>query len=361
MLRHATLIPHALTCIVLLTTAGGLGAAEAPRQEEEGPRATFSERIDVALSTFDVRVVDGLGRPVHGLGADDLRVRLDGAPVPVVAVDWIPAPADPGYDRLATASGRQIPDHLSLELVAPESSERVVFLFQAGLTPGKAIGHLRMLPRLQELVRQLPPTTRAAVATFHSHLTLHQDFTSDRERLAAVLELGHGYHHAALPSPAGGGPSLARHLDGGAMAGVVHPAVAVEMIARALDAEPGPASIVYVGWSLEGSSDEWSGMLATLLATRIPLFVLDVTDADYHSLEERLRYAARETGGSYSNTRDFPGREVSRVRRLLAHGHYRVSVRRPELPVGLYPLRVDLAAWGGFRRVLAPQWVPVVR
>lgn len=351
-----THVTRLLTLIVLPLLAAMIGVAEVPEGEETTPTAVFSDRIDVALSTFDVRVVDGMRRPVTGLGAGDFRVRLGGEPVPVVAVDWIPTSGDPGDDELSVAAGP-----LAHGYLLPETAQRVVFLFQAGLAPGKAIGHLRMLPRLQELVHELPPSTLAAVATVHSHLTLHQDLTDDRRRLAAAMELGHGYHHAGLPRPSPGRPSLARHLDEAAMRRVVDPAVAVELVVRALAAEPGAASVVYVGWSLEGSSAEWVSMLDTLLAAGVPLFVVDVTDADYHTLEGRLRFAARQTGGDYSGTRDFPGREVTRVRHLLAGGHYRLAVRRPDLPAGFHPLRVSLNGRDGYRRVLAPRQVALGR
>lgn len=351
-----TRVTRLLTLIVLPLLAATIGAAEVPEGEETTPTAVFSDRIDVALSTFDVRVVDGMWRPVTGLGAADFQVRLGGEPAPVVAVDWIPAPGDPLFGELDVAAGAGAPGHQ-----LPQHSQRVVFLFQAGLTPGKAIGHLRMLPRLQELVHELPSTTLAAVASFHSHLTLHQDLTLDRQRLAAAMEPGHGFHRAALPRSSPGRPALARHLDEAAMRRVVDPAVAVELVVRALAAEPGAASVVYVGWSLEGSSAEWSSMLDTLLAAGVPLFVLDVTDADYHTLEGRLRFSARQTGGDYSGTRDFPGREVTRVGHMLAGGHYRIAVRRPDLPAGFHPLRVTLNGRGGYRRVLAPQRLAVVR
>lgn len=353
---RVTVVPCTLILIGLFACPAPDGAADASRVPETTPTAVFSDRIDVALSTFDVRVVDGMWRPVTGLGVDDFQVRLGGEPAPLVAVDWIPGPGDPDYGELSVVAGP-----LAHGYLLPEAAERVVFLFQAGLAPGKAIGHLRMLPRLQELVHELPSTTLAAVASFHSHLTVHQDLTLDRQRLAAAMELGHGFHHAALPRPSPGRPSLARQLDAAALRQVADPAVAVELIVRALAAEPGAASVVYVGWSLEGSYAEWSSMLDTLLAAGVPLFVLDVTDADYHTLEGRLRLAARQTGGDYSGTRGFPGREVTRVRHLLVGGHYRIAVRRPDLPAGFHPLRVTVNGRDGYRRVLAPQRLAVAR
>lgn len=352
-----------LLVLALLVTALAplpLAAAEAGGGEEVDPRATFSDRIDVTLVTFDVRVVDGLGRPIRGLGRDDLRVRLGGEPAPVLAMDWVPGPAGAvsggaeGAGDAAAGETERRPTEADAPTPTAQPPQRVVFFLQAGLIPSKAIGHLRLLPRLREMVQALPPEVPAAVASFHSHLTLHQDFTTDRERLAAALALGRGYHHGELPDPPDHGPSLARHLDPDALRRVAQPAPALTLVARALAAEPGPASIVYVGWSLERLGHERATLVRTLVSARIPLFVLDVTDADFHTLEGQLRVAAWRTGGSYSNTRHFPHREVARVRHLVTGGRYRLSVRRPHLPAGPHPLRVTVTG-RGYRRVLAPR------
>ena len=70
------------------------------------------------------------------------------------------------------------------------------------------------------------------------------------------------------------------------------------------------------------------------------MFCLDVTQADYHSLEAGLQQVAEDTGGFFERTHVFPARALNRLAGALA-GHYVLMVDRPPLPKGRH--RVDVS------------------
>lgn len=299
--------------------------AAAQDGERRDPAAAFSDRIDVARVVFDVRVVDGMNRPIEGLTRKDFRVRLGGEEAAVEAVDWIDDEAAWWRDTVTAHLGPEAAARLE-----PPPAPRVVFFFQANLQPLAATGHLRVLPRLQELAHALPPSTLAAVAAFDSHLELHQDFTRDRDAVAEAMNRGHGYFRSQWPVPQEDGPSLARHLSHERALEIAFAEDAVAAVARALAAEPGPSSIVFVGWSLEDDD----AMIDALVAARTQFQALDVVHPD---------------------TRDFPGREVARVENLVTSGHYRLTVVREPLSTTRPRLEVTMRDWTRFQRVLHPE------
>jgi hypothetical protein len=61
--------------------------------------------------------------------------------------------------------------------------------------------------------------------------------------------------------------------------------------------------------------------LAALQRARAAVFSIDVTLADYHSLEAGLQSVSEETGGFYERSFHFPDRTIQRLVGALA-GHY---------------------------------------
>jgi len=61
------------------------------------------------------------------------------------------------------------------------------------------------------------------------------------------------------------------------------------------------------------------------------VFVLDVSQADYHSLEVGLQNVAAHTGGTYSRTLHFASQAISRLARTLG-GYYLVTIDRTATP-----------------------------
>jgi VWFA-related protein len=363
---------------------GGPGPSEPvlvrPEQPAEAPQGVFDERIEVSRVMVDVRVIDGRGEPVAGLGAADFEVRLDGRPAEVEAIEWRGAPvsadgitgatqsaAAPSYGVAgapAPPAGARVPP-----AAVPPSDLLVIFLQSADfIMEAKAVGHLRMLPRLEELAGRLAPGQRAAVLRHGGSLRLESDFTDDPARLRAALRravLGPGPETgpgpaAATPSPEDGFPSLAATLDPERARRASSPERALAVAADALAPLPGSKSIVFVGWGLTGSGRDGSRARAALAAARSPVFVLDVTSADGHLLEGGLRHLAHVSGGTYASTYHFPDAAVHRLERALG-GRYTLILRVPRLLPGAHPLRVRLAPGAASlgRWVLAPDAIQV--
>ncbi len=343
---------------------GGSGPVE---RRAEAPQGVFGERVEVSRVLVDVRVIDGRGEAVAGLLAADFEVRLDGRPAEVEAVEW--------HGGLASADGvaAVLNGTPRAPAAAPPADLLVLFLQSADfIMEAKAVGHLRMLPRLEELAGRLAPGQRAAVLRHGGSLRLESDFTADPARLRAALRravLGPGPEAgseagpepaAAGPSLEGSFPSLAAALDPERARRASSPERALAVAADALAPLPGSKSIVFVGWGLTGRGREGSRALAALAAARAPVFVLDVTSADGHLLEGGLRHLAHLTGGTYASTYHFPDGALHRLERAI-EGRYTLILRVPRLPPGVHPLRVRLAPGAASlgRWVLAPDAVQI--
>lgn len=364
----------AAAAAVVATTAAAQPppAVDAPQE----PSITIVDRLEVQRTLLEVRVVDGLGRPIEGLAAEDFVVRLGGRAARVEAVDRViaegyDAPA-PGATEPSSAGDDSAAPRGSASAFAPDVAERrqlVVLFFQTSLLPSKAVGFLRLHRHLDEMLDRLPADVAAAVVAFDSHLKLHQDFTRDRAALRAAVERSFGFTPAAFPAvPPEPAPSLARRIEERAAKRVARPEDALALVAEALAPLPGEKAMLYVGWGL-GDIDEggisvgrrYDDARAALVQARVPAFVLDVTDADAHGLEVTLMALADDTGGQFFRTHHFPGREVHRIERTLGGGRYLLLVEMPPLEPGWHVLRVDTRERWRYQKVLAPAGIQVVR
>jgi hypothetical protein len=327
-------------------------AAEAPAAAGS-PR--FGDEISVRLSTVVVRVVDGTGDPVLGLVPGDFRVRVGRRDVPVAAVDWfataaatpVATPSDiheveviaetmgGRTGTLAAAPAHPVPP-------AAAAGKLVVMFVQAdGNAPSRTRGHLRTLPFTRELLDALQPEDQVAVISFDSHLKLWQDFT--RRHAAIPDTIYQAIHYGGdPPEPAAAGDagavSLAAHFDAAAARRAASPERALALTAEALSALPGEKVVVFLAWGL-GSFSSWGTQMTpafapavrALTAARASVFVLDVTDADSHSLEAGLRGIADATGGTYDKTNLFPALAVRQLARTIS-GYYVLTLDAAALP-----------------------------
>jgi hypothetical protein len=86
---------------------------------------------------------------------------------------------------------------------------------------------------------------------------------------------------------------------------------------------------------------EYGPARRALLDARVSVFSLDVTRADYHSLEGPLIQLARDTGGYYMKTYDSSYFAMDSVAKIV-QGRYELVFEKPDLPPGLHPIRVRL-------------------
>jgi VWFA-related protein len=302
----------------------------------------FTQEITVALSTVTVRVVDALGNPVTGLGPEDFCVRVGSREIPVAGVDWFSSETERSQPSPLEGTAELAP-------VDPQpAGQLVLFFVQADLNPTRISGQLRLRPYTRELLDRLHPEDRAAVVSYDSHLKLWQDFTRDREAVYAALDRAMVWSPEGEPKAAAGEISLVAGFDAAAARRAASPEKALEVTARALAPLPGEKSIVYLGWGL-GRYTSWGVQMTpdyapavrALTAAHASVFVLDVTSADFHSLEVGLQSVAAATGGTYAKTNVLPGLATDSLVRTLT-GFYVLTLDQSEMAGAEGAVRIDL-------------------
>jgi VWFA-related protein len=315
--------------------------------QQEQPR--FAERVEVNRILIDARVVDDAGQPVADLGVEDFEVKLGGKAARLDSVQWIAAP--PSDETPSPARSADV-------AVSFQASQGrlIVYVFQKSFEGGRMPGLMRMLMMLRESIGTLTSQDRVAVLSFDSRLRIWLDFTSDRARLDRALE-----HSVLLEAPPAvqesAFPSLIARLDPAKVRRSYSIEGALRLVGDALKDLPGAKSVVLVGHGfgrLSGSGvsmeNGYGAMREALQAARASVFCLDVTDADYHSLEAGLQLVADDTGGFFVRTHIFPQQAIDRLAGALA-GYYVLFVENPGLPRGSHRLEVSLTRRSG--RVLA--------
>jgi VWFA-related protein len=327
---------------IATTIAGaGIGAQQPPR---------FVDRVDVDRIIVDARVLDDRGNPVPGLTADDFKVKIDGKTARVESATWV-GERDAGVD-ITPPESTPIP-----EAGAPTGPGRlIVFLFQKDFEPSRIVGLMRMLLKSRDVLETLTPDDRVAILSFDSHLKIWIDFTNDRERLDRVLA-----HDLLLERPPvvrqSSAPSLVERLDPGRGRRTYGIERALELIGEALEPLPGSKSLVLIGYGFGrlghsgvAMENDYGPARQALVASRTSVFSLDVTNADYHSLEAGLQLISEQTGGFYARTHLFPDIAMGQLAGALA-GYYVLFVENPENRRAVHHIETGLTRHKG--RVLA--------
>jgi hypothetical protein len=111
--------------------------------------------------------------------------------------------------------------------------------------------------------------------------------------------------------------------------------------------------VIFLGWGLGryGSTGvrmtpDYKPAVKALSAARASVFVLDVTSADYHSLEVGLQGVAEDTGGVYFSTFRLPGLATKSLARTIS-GYYVLTLDRSSLDETEGRVRIDLRGKSG--------------
>lgn len=316
-----------------------LAVALANGQQKPEPR--YTERVDVERVLVDVRVLDSQGRAVVGLDADDFSVKIGGKPVPIESAMWVGgAKADGGSATAETVEAAPGTDDV-------RPGRLIIFLFQKDFEPSRLAGLMRMLIESQSFLDELTPRDRVAVLSFDSQLKIWLDFTSDREAVRRVLkrEILFEDPHPVLQTSA---LSLVSGLDLETASKTYTIEKALHRIADAVHDLPGSKSIVFIGYGFGRLG--WGGVTMehgyedardALMAARTSVFSLDVTNADYHSLEHGLQLVSRETGGFFARTHLFTEQAMNRLSGVLA-GYYVLFLEQPNVGPGTHDVDVRL-------------------
>ena len=329
-----------------------------PDDAGEPPEYAFYDEITVALHTFTARIVDSRGDPLRGLSPEDLEARAGGREIPITALDWVSSLPPEGDPWEAETPGGGAPERRRglLETVPELPSEPagkwVALFVQADFEPTVARGHLRLLPAVEEMVDGLPRDDRVAVFSFYRSLRLWQDFSRDREATVAALEKAILPGAEPLLRRSDAGP-LTAHFDFREARRATSPERALELVAEAMTPLSGEKVVIYVGWSLGhlrtggvSMDPDYLPALRALDAARATVFVLDVSEADWHALEVGLQQVAEDTGGTYHRTFRFTAQEAHRLARTIS-GHYLVTIDRSGAPDARGRLRLALAGRKG--------------
>ena len=335
------------TAIAFLVHAAVL-AQEPPDRQGAVREEALVERVVV-----DAHVLGADGMPILNLTPSDFFVRVDGKPAVIEAVDWISA------DMPET-------DASALEGVSGEEAERfrsdappgrlILMFFQTDYNTSRLNGLLRMAQQARAFLNTLVPTDRVAVASYDSQLKLRQDFTSDRGKIERAINAAIRMGPAGKRDP-DSRPSIGRYLDPEKARRAATPERALALLGESLAPVPGGKSMIFFGWGLgtigglsgpvASESYAWSDALHAMGRARINIFTLDVTDADYHSLEGYLQQISDLTGGKYEKTNLFPSLAMEHVRRAIS-GRYVITFMKPKnLPRGDHDIELSLVGRRG--------------
>jgi VWFA-related protein len=334
-----------------LLVAGTLAvpAASLSVDQELPHRGGYREEARVERVIVDAYVIDSRGNPIPDLGLGSFRLRVDGKTIRLESVDWVPA-EKPEATPVESPSGEA---DTTFAPGFPEipPGRLLLFFFQTDYTQARLVGLFRMGIQARRFLDTLLPTDRVAVLSFDSHLKLRQDFTNDRAKIRAAINASLRTGPPPEPDP-DASPSLARAFDFRAARKAVTPEKAFAIISRAARPIVGAKSLIFFGWGLQiiggayGANPrdirDFQEALPALAAARINIFTLDVTDADYHSLEHTLQNISDLTGGFYLKTHQFANVAMDRVRRAIS-GHYVLVFPKPDGPRGVHRIDVALA------------------
>lgn len=300
-----------------------------------GQTPPFVEKVQVRQVVLQVRVLARNGDPVLGLSQQNFRVFVDGGEVPLTSAEWVDAQSQPPST-----------------LPQPTQGRFLVLLVQRDLQPARARGLIAFKGYLVRLIQALPPQDRVALLFHDSRLHLIQDFTSHRQRVVQLLAKqifrappqGHGDRDS---------PQLAALLSQERQSSASTIEQALLLLAQALRRLPGEKLLLLVGFGVGRLSypsfflpDDYFRAVRLLQDNRVPVFSLDITQADWHTLELGLIQVAEGTGGFYAKTHLFPEQAFRRILGSL-RGYYEISFPRPPLPQGVHQVEVQLLGVDG--------------
>jgi VWFA-related protein len=316
--------------------------ARAVAAQEPTP-TPFGATVEVSRILTEVRVVDRSGEPVQGLTAEDFHVKIDGRPATVESVLWVPTSGEAGVEESGSAAAVGVGSTKT-----PSEPRLIVVVFQTDINLYKLKGVVRMAPEAAAFVRNLGPRDRVALFVFESHLELRSDFTDDHDAVADMLTTKEILNGRMDPPPPAS-PSIAAAFDFEQARKAATLTRALEIIGRSMILIPGPKTVVLFGWGLGRynagqpiiEKHSYGPAIAMLAAARASVFSIDITTADFHTLERGLRRISDDTGGLYIKTNRFPGTAIAKLTRMIT-SYYELSIVPPEKTEERYAIKVTV-------------------
>jgi len=169
---------------VLLVVALG-GAAPAPPPEKPPSPPTF--RVDTGVVMLDVVVRDKKGRLVRDLRPEEIQVFEDGVKQEITAVRFVETGVEPAAPAAAAPAAPAVPSP------EPKQINLVTLLFDQLGTEARIIARKAALEFLEADHRG---DLWISVFTIDRRMRLLQQFTTDRERVRAAVDVATGAAHA---------------------------------------------------------------------------------------------------------------------------------------------------------------------
>ncbi len=323
-----------------------LTATAAP--QEPSRKGAISARAAVEKVLVDAYVLAPRGGALLDLAPADFLLLVGGEEVPVEEVEFIPA------------ARSELPPRSPAAVVEPGTPEfpegrLIVLFFQADFGRYRTKGLMRMANEMVVFLDRLLPTDRVAVVSYDSHLKLRLDFTDNRAAIHRALFDTLKIGGAPDPPPPNPFPSLAAHFDVDAARKAASVERGLLVTAQALQKIPGAKVMLFLGWGLDVNRQptdwKWHALAVNALQqARVNVFTLDVSDADWHTLEVTLMDLADLTGGTYAKTHIFSAQALHLAFRAI-EGRYVVVFARPDRPHGRHAIKLNLRTKKG--RVLA--------
>jgi VWFA-related protein len=317
-----------------------VAAVAVPANAQQTP-TPFGTTVEVTRILTEVRVFDDAGYPIPALGPDDFRIKIDGKRVGVESVTWIPTTDEAAATVPAPANAVTPSSALQTE---PEP-RLIVVVFQTDINLYRIKGVVRMAPQAADFVRNLAPTDRVAFLTFESHLELRSDFTVEHDELAEMITTTEILDATVAP-PEPSSPRLGEYFSVKQAYRAANMSRALEVVAQALAPMPGPKTLVLFGWGVGRynrghriTTTDLTNAIAALTAARTSVFSLDITTADFHTLEIGLRKVSEDTGGVYLKTNLFPETAMNKLVRIIS-SYYELSIVPP--PKLKHPYLIDV-------------------
>lgn len=317
--------------------------------------AQYEETITVSRVLLDARVTTAEGAPITDLKPEDFVVKIGGAPAAVASATW----TDETGDRREAGDAEPEP------IFTREDGEPV-------LRPAEAWGSGRLIvvfvqtdfqranlrmqrqmafgPFAEEIIHSFDDDDRIAVFSFDSHLKFRCDLTTDKQAVIAAMR-GSIRIDRPPPPPAVPEPSLAPLLDREEMKRAVSSEAGMLIVANALKHIEGPKTMLLLGWGLGvkhrdtvSTRHEWPATRAALQEARVTVMSLNTGLGG--ELSYGLAMAAKQTGGMYALTSDFPHQVSNRVRgTMLGRWELELETAKPLAP-GTYAVDVRVKRRG---------------
>jgi hypothetical protein len=233
------------------------------------------------------------------------------------------------------------------ELIDNPPGRVIVIFFQTDFARMRVGGQMKMIPFAKKFLESMTPSDRVAVVSFDSHLKVRQDFTSDRDDIDRAIEESLNIDD---PPARGGdsGISILDHLDLRDAKEAATPERGFLLLGNALKKIPGAKTLILFGWGLGhyrsggvAMDPDYGPAKRALEDSRTSVFSLDISNADYHTLEAGLGKVAGDTGGFYAKTHIFPQIAMEKLTKTIS-GHYEIVVKKASNYRGVHAVEVNL-------------------